>query len=233
MITLKQSTVRLDGINASPYCTKLEFFLQFYQIPFTVKPALPMHGPFKKIPFIEYQGEVLGDSDLIIQRLLKDFQINVDLSEQELSQARAWKMLIEEHLNWVVVYSRWIPEESWQRLRTLFFGRLKWPLRPIIARLSRKKVEKALYSQGLGRFNFEQIMAEGNKDLLALNTLLSKQDFIASEQFSYFDCSAYAVLKSILNKDMPTPLTEIASQYPHLNSYVARVEERLQQVLAD
>lgn len=227
MLILKQSAVRLDGINASPFCAKLELFLQFYQIPYSIKHALPMHGPYKKIPFVEYQGEVLADSDLIIQRLLEDYKINVDLSELELSQARAWKMLIEEHLNWIVVYSRWIPEQSWQRLSTLFFSRLKWPLRSIIARVSRRKVEKALYSQGIGRFDFEQIMAEGNKDLMAINSLLSEQSFIAGEQFSYFDCSAYGVLKSIVNQDMPTPLTDIAAQYPHIRAYLQRVEESL------
>jgi glutathione S-transferase len=121
MLILKQTTVEFDGINASPFCAKVELFLNYYQIPFKVEAALPMHGPYKKIPFIEYQGETLGDSEIIIQRLIKDNKIDPGLSSLQLSQGRAWQQLLEQHLYWVIVYNRWIPEDSWKKLEAAFF----------------------------------------------------------------------------------------------------------------
>lgn len=101
-----------------------------------------MHGPYKKIPFIEYQGETIGDSELILQRLIKDYNIDLGLTAPQLAQGRAWQLLIEQHLYWIIVYNRWVPEDSWKKLENAFFSCLKWPLRPIIAKQSRTSITR-------------------------------------------------------------------------------------------
>ncbi len=188
MIILKQTTTKFDGLNASPFCSKLELFLRYYQIPFSIKPALPMHGPYGKIPFIEYQGETLGDSELIIQQLLTDYNIDTGLTEKQQSQGRAWQLMLENHLYWVMVYCRWIHDAGWAKLEPLFFGALKWPLRVILAR----------------------------------------RTFICGDKFSHCDFFAYAVIKGINSRDMPTALTKVIQNYSPLDDYIQRVEAELE-----
>ncbi len=230
MITLRQSTTEFDGINASPFCSKLELFLRYYQIPFSLKPALPMHGPYRKIPFIEYQGKTIGDSELIIQQLLIDYGIDTGLNEKQQSQGRAWQLMLEHHLYWVMVYCRWITDSGWAKLEPVFFGGLKWPLRTILATRTRKSVEKDLYAHGLGRFSLEQVLQEGEKDIAALSTHLATEPFICGDKFSYFDFFAYAIIRGINSRDMPTPLTDIIKAYPSLDDYLQRVKAKLESV---
>ncbi len=227
MLILKQTVIEFDGINASPFCAKLELFLKYFNIPFKVEAALPMHGPNKKIPFAEYQGETLGDSELILRRLIKDYDIHQGLTDQQKSQGHVWQQMLEQHLYWVLVYSRWVPEQSWEKLEAAFFSGLKWPLRPIIAKQSRKLAKKNMYSQGIGRFDFKQVLAMGREDLSALNTHLSINTYICGEQFSHFDFFVYAIIKNIDNSEMNTELSLLIKPFTHLRDYQKRVEKQL------
>jgi len=227
MNILRQSKKQFDGINASPFCAKLELFLSYYNIPYQVKFALPNQGPYKKIPYIEQDGEVQGDSELIIERLLKQYDVQQGLTELQHAQGRAWQMMLEQHLNWILVYCRWIPEAEWQRLEPAFFKGYKWPLRALIGRYARNLVRKNLYTQGLGRFTTQQILLEGDKDLQALSDHLSANRFICGEQFSRYDLFAYVMIISINSKDIPTRLTEYIQKYPVLLEYQQRVEAEL------
>lgn len=224
MLILKQTTVEFDGINASPFCAKVELFLNYYQIPFKIEAALPMHGPYKKIPFVEYQGETIGDSELILQRLIKDYGIDLGLTEAQLATGRSWQQLLEQHLYWVIVYNRWVPEDSWQKLEDAFFSGLKWPLRPIIAKQSRKLAQKNLYSQGMGRFSLEQVVQAGRADLKALSAHLSVNKYICGQTFSYFDLIAYATIKNINNQQMKIALTAVIQEFQALLDYQRRIE---------
>ena len=224
MLILKQTTVEFDGINASPFCAKVELFLNYYQIPFKIEAALPMHGPYKKIPFVEYQNETIGDSELILQRLIKDYNIDLGLTPPQLAQGRAWQLLLEQHLYWIIVYNRWVPENSWQKLEKAFFSGLKWPLRPIIAKQSRKLAIKNLYSQGIGRFSLEQVLHAGREDLKALNCHLSENKYMCGDSFSYFDLITYASVKNINNQQMEIALTSVIEEFQPLLDYQQRIE---------
>ncbi|MCP4325035.1 MAG: glutathione S-transferase family protein [Psychromonas sp.] len=224
MLILKQTTVEFDGINASPFCAKVELFLNYYQIPFKIEAALPMHGPHKKIPFVEYQGETIADSELILQRLIKDYSIDLGLTDPQLAQGRAWQQLLEQHLYWIIVYNRWIPEDSWEKLEGAFFSALKWPIRPIIAKQSRKLAKKNLYSQGIGRFSLEQVLHAGRADLKALSAHLSVNKYICGDTFSYFDLIAYATIKNINNQQMKIALTAVIQEFQSLLDHQSRIE---------
>jgi glutathione S-transferase len=224
MLILKQTTVEFNGINASPFCAKLELFLNYYQIPFNTEGALPMNGPYKKIPFVEYQGETIGDSELVLQRLIKDYQIELGLTQPQLAQGRAWQLLLEQHLYWVLVYNRWVPEDSWKKLESAFFAGIKWPLRPIIAKQSRKLAIKNLYSQGIGRFSLDQVLQLGREDLNALSIHLSANKYICGDTFSYFDLIAYATIKNINNPQMKVALTAVIQDFQPLLDYQQRIE---------
>ena len=68
MITL-YTTPPLWGLpSISPHCTKLETWLRIADIPYKVEITADFNkAPKGKIPFIEYEGELIGDSTLIIR----------------------------------------------------------------------------------------------------------------------------------------------------------------------
>lgn len=59
-------------------------------------------GPKGKTPWISYKSVKMGDSQLIIEFLTKEFDVNLNanLTSEQLSTARAYRVMIEDHLYW-------------------------------------------------------------------------------------------------------------------------------------
>jgi glutathione S-transferase len=70
MIKLYQFNPAFGLPNPSPFCMKLKTYLRMTRIPFEIVPnaSLAM-APKGKMPYIEDQGRVIGDSGLIIDYL--------------------------------------------------------------------------------------------------------------------------------------------------------------------
>ena len=82
----------------SPFCLKLETFLRMNKIPYENVHSVKV-GKKGKMPWIEYKGERIPDSNFIIDHLNKTFEIDMDkdLGKSEKAQARALKVMLEEN----------------------------------------------------------------------------------------------------------------------------------------
>ena len=142
----------------SPFCLKLESFLLESKIAYEVVPFEGRRSfakaPKGKLPFIEDEdGTVVGDSTLIIERLSRQRDIDMDasLDDRQRCISFAFRRMLDEHLYWVGVYSRWLDEAGWPIVRRAFFAGIPGAIRPIAATLARRKVAAALRAQGIGR----------------------------------------------------------------------------------
>src|SRR5512134_3817839 len=129
----------------SPFCLKLESFLREAKIAYEVVPFEGRRSfakaPKGKLPFIQDEdGTIIGDSTLIIRRLSQQRHIDMDasLDDRERGVSFAFRRMLDEHLYWVEVYSRWIDEPGWSNLRQLFFAKIPAPVRPVVAALTRR-----------------------------------------------------------------------------------------------
>ena len=90
-------------VNASPPCLKLETYLRMAQIPY--KKAEEMKFSSKgKVPWIEFNGRPMADSNFCIRFLNKELGVDVDshLSETERSIAHTILTMLEENTYWWV-----------------------------------------------------------------------------------------------------------------------------------
>lgn len=80
---------------------KVETYVRVNEIPYKGDFTRPL-GPKGKTPWITYQGQNIGDSQLIIEYLNKKFSINMNghLSKAEKAIARSFRIMAEEHLYW-------------------------------------------------------------------------------------------------------------------------------------
>ena len=195
MITLYQTKPLFGLPNSSPFCMKLEAFLRWHSIEFEIKEGLPFQGPFKKIPFVDYNDERLGDSTSIIETLLKDKSIQYEES-LELDVGHAMQRVVEEHLYWAMVYFRWMDPKKWPTIREAFFGSIPFFVRPFIVRSAFKLAQQALYGHGIGRLTDDMILERARKDLCAIDLRVSKHSFICGQQMTHYDLSVWAVLKT-------------------------------------
>ena len=219
----------------SPFCVKVESFLREANIAHEAVPFDPRRSfakaPKGKLPFIEDEdGTVVGDSSLIIARLSKQRGIDMDapLGDRERSVSFAFRRMLDEHLYWVAVYSRWYDEPGWTVVRSSFFARIPWPIRPFAVPLARRRIARALRAQGIGRHSREEIYALGSEDLQALSRLLGKDTyFFAAKQPTLLDLWAHAFVAEIVAPPIDSPLQRSALAFPNLVDHFHRLQARI------
>ncbi|MCE9650017.1 MAG: glutathione S-transferase family protein [Parvibaculum sp.] len=214
--------------NPGPFCIKLETALRLAGVAYeTSYERLAAKGPKHKIPFVEIDGERIGDSTLILERLRDEQGVDLDasLSPRERAQSHALQRMIEERLYFVMVHSRWLEPENWAKLKTAFFSKMPLPLRLIVPRLAQKRVRNSIVTQGLGRHTREEIYALGAADLAAVSTVLGDKAFLFGDRPTMADATAFAFLISIIGPDFESPLRTSALGHANLVSYTERMGE--------
>lgn len=92
-----------DGLPAGgPFDLKLLAWLNRADIPYELRFQVDTRkAPKGKNPWIELDGERIGDTELIIARLSALLQVNVEagLSAEEAAVAHAWRRTFEEHFH--------------------------------------------------------------------------------------------------------------------------------------
>ena len=97
--------------NVSPFCLKVEMALahlgQNYEI---VLESNPHKSPKGKLPYIIDGDLTLADSELILEYLDEKTGGGLygGLSDDERARGVAFTRLIEDHLYWILVASRWV-----------------------------------------------------------------------------------------------------------------------------
>ncbi len=229
MIKLHQFPAFWGLPNASPFCMKMETYLRMAKLPFeiVVTPD-PRKAPKGKLPFIEDNNAKVADSALTIDYLKQKYgdTLDANLSPTQKAQALALQRLMEEHLYWAMVYSRWMEPANWAVVKKTYFSKMPALLRGFVPEMIRKNVMRDLRGHGLGRHNRDEVYQFGKNDITAIATQLANQPFIFGDQPTSIDASAYAFLANILDVPMPSPLQDHAKAQSNLVSYCQRMKER-------
>lgn len=229
MIRLHQFAPVWNLPNASPFCMKVETYLRMTRLPYeSVITPNPGRGPKGKLPFIEDQGRVIGDSRLIIDYLKQRYGDPLDsaLSAAEHAQALALARLIEEHAYWTLVYSRWIDPANWPQTRAAFFGMLPAPARAAVGGLVRRKQRKSLHGHGLGRLSPGEIDQLARADVDAIADFLGDKPYAQGDTPTSLDATVYAYLANLLWTPTGSAAKRRAQERPQLDAYCQRMRER-------
>lgn len=219
--------------NLSPFCCKIETYLRMADIEYEVKPALPFSAPKGKLPYIEDNSEAIGDSRFIISHLKSTYNdLDKGLSDTELAVSVAMQRLLDEHLFWVLLYSRWqYTDENWQVNKKAIFGGLPPIIRDIVANRWRPKIKRQIYGHGIGRHQAEEIFTLGKQDIDALSANLGSKRYFLGDQPTTLDTSAFGHLINIISCPIESPLKEYSLSKNNLIDYVDRVQGEFYQDL--
>lgn len=213
----------------SPFCLKLETFLRMNDLPYEVVPGARLdHAPKGGMPYIEFEGRALGDSGFIIAFLKKRFAIDpdADLSATDLAVAHAIRRMLEEHMYWVMTYSRWLEDENAPLLLQALFGALPREVADSVFGEIKEQVRRNIFGHGLGRHSREEMYSLGIDDVTALSAFLADKPYAMGEQATTLDATIYGFMAALLVPPIVSPLKTAAQAMPNLVRYTERMRSR-------
>ena len=199
------------------YGLKVFAFLRLAGIPFTHRQVFDASAaPRGQLPYIEDDGEAIGDSDTIIAHLIAKHRLAID-GQLTLAQRDTGHLVgrMLDDLYWVMSYSRWKDE----RYRPAFLQALLREHPDLTEDGLRKAQEfNALryHYQGIGRFRPAAAYARGIADLQVLANLIPATGYVHGSKPTSIDAGIYGFVANIHFFPIPTPLKAFVAAHPNL-----------------
>jgi len=227
MLRLQVFATAMGMISPSPFSVKSLLLLQMSGLPFERVTGDPRKAPKAKLPVLEDDGRLIPDSRAIQRHLaaVHGFDPDAHLSPRQRAEAVAIRHMLEDHLYWILVFSRWIDHP--QETKTAFFAALPAPIRGAVFAMVRRQIRRALHGQGIGRHSPDEIYAMGAETLDALATRLGDSTYVMGERPSGIDTVAFGFLENLLAAGLETPLKTAAMNHEPLQAYHRRLRAGL------
>lgn len=222
---------RFGGVpSVSPFVVKLESFLRLASLEYEFTTQEAQNKVTGKMPWIEWKGEQLYDSQLIMDKLLADGTaktIDSQLDDRQKAISHALQRMIDEHTFWYLAVWRFVREKDGLIFKT--FPNMGWLKRALAPVVMQRKVSSNAHGHGFGRLTAEEQDKAVRADLQALNDILGDNQFLmGKDKPSSVDCAAFGLLIQFLYVDVTSPVTKwLNDDFPNLVSYVQRVKEAI------
>lgn len=212
--------------NLSHFCCKTETYLRMAGIEYEIKPTLPLNAPKGKLPYIEDGDKILGDSGFIVLYLKTKYNdLDKGLDKAELALSLAMQRLLEEHLFWATMYTRWqYTDANWQVTKQAIFGALPLSLQDMLADSWRHLIKQQIHGHGMSRHTAEEIFELGKHDIDALSACLGDKKYFLGDRPTTLDASAFGFLINTFGCPIESPLKEHGLSKDNLTNYVDRIK---------
>ena len=230
----KLTLVTLGGAfglqNVSPFCLKAEMLMTQLGLDYDIEvQADPRKAPKGKLPYLIADGRKIADSELIVEYLndITQGRVHAGLSDKDRAVGLALSRLVDDHLYWIFVASRWLDDGWFPNIVEGFFHIAPWPIRGFIARQARKEVEQTYHLQGLGRHNQEEQEGFARRDLQALQDAVQGDGFLFAAEPCVYDFAIASFMAGVFDQQPATWMTHVANEYADLKAYTERVQQRV------
>nr|WP_293092223.1 glutathione S-transferase family protein [Moorena sp. SIOASIH] len=211
---------------------KLETWLRIANIAYDIEiPKDFAKAPKGKVPFIDYEGKLIGDSTLIIEMLKEKEGIDPDrdLTSTEKAISLAFRRMLKENTYWGEVYIRINIEENWQlfkqTLTNLYFAGSSTPESEEFSQQVQKSISNQIYGQGIGRHSEKEICEIINADFQALSDYLAEKPFFMGDKPTTLDATAYGYIAHIILPPFKSMIIDRVSQFKNLCQYCQRMKQ--------
>jgi glutathione S-transferase len=230
MIQLHSFGSNLGVIDPSPFVLKVDAYMRMAGIEFEHVATLNnlKKAPKGKLPFITDKGKTIGDSQLIIEHFQQqtEHDLNAHLNPQQKAICYLTTKSLDENLYFILVYSRWLSDDTWPIIKDAFFKEMPAPLKLIVPNMLRKGVKKGLTGQGMARHSPEELQHMMRKNMQALSDLLGDNNYFFNQQPCSLDATVYAFLSAFISVSIVNPFNEIAREFDNLTRYCKRIDQR-------
>jgi len=214
--------------NPSAFCVKLETYLRMANIPYEVATGDPREAPKGKVPWINDDGHILGDSALIIDYLKSKHGDPLDgrLTPRQKAEGHAIQKMLEESLYFVSSYSKWVEDEGFAIYSAELFAGMPAEQLEYVPPMVRKRAIEKLNAQGIARHEAAEVYEIGIKDALAFAELLGNGPFLFGEQPTSFDASAFGVIGNLKDGPFSGPVQDAIRTNAPVSDYIDRIRRQ-------
>ena len=227
MITLIKFGPNFGLPDPSPFVLKLETYLRMAQIEFETRRGDVRKTPKGKLPCLDIDGEVIGDSEIAIHRLKKMFgdPLNDGLSQKEKAEAHMLRIALENHTYFTAIIYRWLRDENSPKIFDAFFSRLGLKGK-VIFKLVQRDFRRTIPGQGLLRHSKAELDEMIRADVEAMEVLLGERDYFGGTTPREIDATTFAFVASMIVPNFTGPLSEIGRNSASLVAYNNRMTEK-------
>lgn len=188
----------------------------------------PRKGPKGKSPWIEFEGQRIGDTEIVIDLLGKRYGVDLDqdLTPEQRAIGHAWRRTFEEHFHQVLEWELLIHPAGWTFMESSMRESAPPVLGRIVPHLVRSHFRKQLHARGIGRHPPEIIEAKGRADLDALAAYLQGRTFLVSDQPTSSDAAVFGLIAPMVYWSMATPVALYARSLPSVAAFCERMRAR-------
>lgn len=212
----------------NPFGLKVDTYLRLNNIPFQLNNILDTSSaPRNQLPYIEYDQTTISDSSHIIAYLDKNLEVGMDavLSQEQKQTAYLIESLLGNHLYWVIAYSRWSDERYFPDFKKAFLSSVSQLSEADIDNIRAYNLKKH-QSQGIGRYDRDEVYQSGIDDLDILSQMLANNHYLFGQDIHSIDASCYGFLANIYYASMDTELKSYMCQ-SNLKPYIERIRAQL------
>jgi glutathione S-transferase len=214
--------------NVSPFCFKAELLITSLGLDFTTSDIQdPRKAPKGKLPYLQIDGRQLADSELITLYLdeISGGAVFSGLSPEQKAQGMALTRLVEDHLYWIVVASRWLDEGWFPNVSRDFFGFVPALIRPLVTRAARRQVKQTYNLHGLGRHTLEEQKNFARRDLETLDAAVGESGFLFGENPGVFDFTVTGLMATVYGQQPETWFNALTVDYKRLRRHTEEVQQ--------
>jgi glutathione S-transferase len=208
----------------SPFVMKTEVQLKMAGLPYRWERGGPQASPKGKIPFIDDDGVVIADSTFIRHHIETVHGIDLDRGLGAEQKALAWAVerMLEDHLYFALLYTRWIDDANFAKGPAHFFDGAPEGVRE----MALERTRSYLHGQGLGRHAPDEILFLAGRTLASLSALLGDKPCLTGAQPCGADATMFGMVAGVLTPWFDSPLRDAARRHRNLVAYSDRMMQR-------
>ncbi len=222
----------LYQFEASPFCDKIRRVLHWKKQPYEVHEVslwqaltqVRRLNPVGKLPCLEHDGRFLADSSDIAQYLEERFP-TPPLLPQGAAQRAACHVLedwADESLYFYEMRLRFGTKENARRWLPLLASHDAAPFRVLATRILPRLFASQLRQQGIGRKPLAAVLADLDRHVGAVASLLESHEFLVGDALTLADISVFVQFFCIRSTDEGAAAIE---KQPRVVSWMNRVDE--------
>ena len=217
MITLYSYPPLFGVADNNGYGLKVFAFMRLAGLPFVHAHIFDAStAPRGQLPYIVNDGEVVGDSEVILAHLTAKYQPAIDaglgVGERRLNLLIT--RLIDD-LYWVMSYSRWKDERYWPLFQAALLREHPSVTEEALGKAREFNFQRYHY-QGIGRYTPEGAYARGLADLGVLDGHISDEGYVHGPVPTSIDAGIYGFIANIYFYDIDTELKRFVLSRPKL-----------------